>query len=313
MVYKNINRRILILAREDYIEEVPYTTRTKHGRVDYRLTMMGFRSLIPHFLNHTNEIQGLVKYIDKFGLDKIRVAAILIDEHVKSIEALNEFQKQSGGMLYDPFRNINYEELESILDLREIIQLQEIYDDMLKKMQSEIQISLKHIQDSRVRIRDATGELKSKDVKISKKLAEKELVKRKGKPTELIKAISESNQTMENTESKIAKISNDIKEREMIKGTAKILEETSAAQKAVGASSPLAGNISQVRNPMGGLQTQINSTAATLPKLANGQQQVAAESFKQTVEDMKEAAPQTAEAIKRARGRVRTSKKKKPA
>ena len=34
----------------------------------------------------------------------------------------------------------------------------------------------------------------------------------------------------------------------------------------------------------------------------------AAESFRQTVEDMKEAAPQTAEVIKKARERVKTKK-----
>ena len=179
MVYKNINRRILILAKEGFIEEVPYTKRTPHGRIDYQLTMMGFASLIPHYLNHPNEIKGLVNYIDKFGLDKIRIAGILIGEHSKTIEALNEYQKQSGGMLYDPFKNLNYEGLESTIELREIIQLQEIYDYKLKKTQSEMQISLKHIQESRVRIRDATGELKSKNLRIGRSIAEREIVNKR--------------------------------------------------------------------------------------------------------------------------------------
>lgn len=50
---------------------------------------------------------------------------------------------------------------------------------------------------------------------------------------------------------------------------------TQAAQKTVGAASPLSGGFTQIRNSLGGLNSQINTTAQALPKMTSAEQQAA--------------------------------------
>lgn len=94
MVYKNANRRILLLAKAGVIEEVKYTERTPHGRIDYKLTMDGLKQLMPYILTHPEEVENVVQYMDKFGINKKDFGELLVNKLGSIASAINEFYKQ---------------------------------------------------------------------------------------------------------------------------------------------------------------------------------------------------------------------------
>ena len=96
IVYKNVNRRILLLARAGFIEELKYAERTPHGRIEYKLTMKGLEQLIPHILADPEGVKNIVGYMDKFGLDKKALGEQLENRAVSMIDALVFYQRYSG-------------------------------------------------------------------------------------------------------------------------------------------------------------------------------------------------------------------------
>ena len=170
MVYKNINRRIVILAKEGYIEEIPYTKRTPHGRIDYKLTMKGFLFLIPYFLNNPSQMRGAVEYIDKFGLDKQEIVREVMIGHNNVIDAINEFTKYGGGggEIYSPYEKIDPELLNSVNSVDSLIFSYQTYYESVKELQSTTQLSLKYIEDGLNRLHDTLTNLESKRAELTK-------------------------------------------------------------------------------------------------------------------------------------------------
>lgn len=114
MAYKNVNRRISILVKAGLIEEVPYTKRTLHGRVDHRLTMKGLEYLIPHFLAHPDEIKALVEYMDRFGQNKQVFAHKLINQMIPKVGSTNLYLETMVSKFFYEFAPMNTEQIERL-------------------------------------------------------------------------------------------------------------------------------------------------------------------------------------------------------
>jgi hypothetical protein len=193
MTYKNANRRILLLVQNGAIEEIKYTERVPHGRIDYKLTMKGLEYLIPHFLSHPEEIKELVDYINEFRLDKVYFISLLTDGHTKSIEALNEFQRHTG-MMYNPTESITYPGMlynapenttypQGSFDfIQEVIISQEKFEKSLERLDSASGVNLEYIQIGRKRVCDKLVELKAVRDKLARKITEIERRKKIKQP-----------------------------------------------------------------------------------------------------------------------------------
>jgi hypothetical protein len=92
MVYKNVNRRVLLLATAKYIEEIKHVEKSPHGRIEYRLTIKGIRELLPYIFSlDPSGVGNIIDHIDRFELDKNEFGAILremIDERITGIDNL---------------------------------------------------------------------------------------------------------------------------------------------------------------------------------------------------------------------------------
>ena len=91
MVYKNVNRRVLLIVQAGVIEEVKYTERTTHGRIDYKLTMKGFEALLPYMLSHPTEVEDLVHYINYVGLDKKAIVDKILVRLISTLESVRKY------------------------------------------------------------------------------------------------------------------------------------------------------------------------------------------------------------------------------
>lgn len=103
IAYKNINQRLLRLARIGLLEgEVKFDTPTStHGRRDYKVTRNGLDQLIPYMKKHTEVVQDIIKYMDKIGADKNLFGLILLEEHTHMTKLLNVFEDQTGILFND--------------------------------------------------------------------------------------------------------------------------------------------------------------------------------------------------------------------
>jgi hypothetical protein len=92
MVYKNIGRRVLLLQEGGFIEEIKLEgVENLHGRKDYKLTIKGLEQLIPYFLTHTEEIENIVQYMDKFKLDKTLFQKLLTERVKSTLQVLDKY------------------------------------------------------------------------------------------------------------------------------------------------------------------------------------------------------------------------------
>lgn len=123
--YKNIGKRFVRLANRDLIEEIKLeTVENLHGRKDYRVTMKGLDHITRYFLTRPNDMQILVEYMNKFGLDKSLFAVVLNQGHALTIEALNVYQGLTG-TLFNPTKDID---IESEASLKKATRIQEEYE-----------------------------------------------------------------------------------------------------------------------------------------------------------------------------------------
>ena len=100
--YKNINQRLTRLARIGLLEgevkfDVPGSTR---GRRDYKVTMEGLERLIPYLIEHPEEIQTVIAYMEKIGLDKNLFGILLLEKHTGMSRLLNIYQDHTS-ILFD--------------------------------------------------------------------------------------------------------------------------------------------------------------------------------------------------------------------
>jgi hypothetical protein len=165
MTYKNANRRILLLVQAGVIEEIKYTERVPHGRIDYKLTIKGLTCLVPYFLGHPEEVMGLVMYMDKVGIDRSRLALPLMESKARSTEALNEFQRYTGD-LYSPPKLTDNESTDS---LRERIRVYEEYDNVIKRLQQAVESENRDLLEMIEFIRNSTSGFKAKITEKGKK------------------------------------------------------------------------------------------------------------------------------------------------
>lgn len=92
--YKNIGKRFVRLAKHKILEEVKLEgVENLHGRKDYRLTNNGLAYLLPYILIHPEEVQSIVRYMDKFGVDKKGFGETLLRTLLLIAETIKEYQK----------------------------------------------------------------------------------------------------------------------------------------------------------------------------------------------------------------------------
>src|SRR5919106_990808 len=90
MTYKNINTRVVKLFNAGLLKEVELTGRPPHGRIEYKVNIQGLEELIPDIMVHPDELDNVVQYIDKTGLDKIIFQDLLIERVISTLEALDK-------------------------------------------------------------------------------------------------------------------------------------------------------------------------------------------------------------------------------
>jgi hypothetical protein len=91
MAYNNVNKRIVNLANVGLLEEVKIG-ESIHGRKDYKVNMNGLELLIPEILTHPKEIENIVRYMDKFGLDKDIFESLLLEKYASVTKLVNEYE-----------------------------------------------------------------------------------------------------------------------------------------------------------------------------------------------------------------------------
>jgi hypothetical protein len=93
MTYRNINKRVVKLAKLGLIEEIKPDIQTIniHGRKDYRITVRGLESLIPHIMAYPKDVKTIIEHMDKFGLDKKVIGDLLSDRIHSTVESVNQF------------------------------------------------------------------------------------------------------------------------------------------------------------------------------------------------------------------------------
>jgi DNA-binding PadR family transcriptional regulator len=69
IAYKNVGRRILLLHKQGFIDEIKLESDTVPWRKDYKLTMKGLEQLIPYIQTHFEQLKTIVDYMEKFNLD----------------------------------------------------------------------------------------------------------------------------------------------------------------------------------------------------------------------------------------------------
>jgi len=105
MAYININKRVTELAKMELLEELKPDSHTVniHGRKDYKLTMKGLEGLIPYVQTHPGEVKNIVNYMDKFGIDKNRLALLLLERWTHMSKLLNVYQDHTGILFTDSY------------------------------------------------------------------------------------------------------------------------------------------------------------------------------------------------------------------
>jgi hypothetical protein len=97
MSYMNLNKKVTELCKMGLLEEIKpdLSTINTSGlfRRDYKATLKGLKHLIPHFMAHREEINGLNKYMDEFKLDKQALGASLAQDYAFRTLAFNEYLK----------------------------------------------------------------------------------------------------------------------------------------------------------------------------------------------------------------------------
>ena len=121
--YKNIGKRFVRLAKHVILEEIKLEgVENLHGRKDYRLTAKGLEYLLPYVLMHPEEVQNMVRYMDKFEIDKEGFGEALLRTLLVIAETIGEYQKVT---------NIPY-------DRHELAKLVNQFYDIIVKSGSEL-------------------------------------------------------------------------------------------------------------------------------------------------------------------------------
>lgn len=100
--YKNIGKRFVRLAKHGLLEEIKLEgVENLHGRKDYKLTTKGLERLLPYLIEHPEEIQTVIAYIEKFALNKNVFGILLLEKHTHMTKLLNAYQNHTS-ILFDP-------------------------------------------------------------------------------------------------------------------------------------------------------------------------------------------------------------------
>jgi len=100
--YKNVNKRFIKLIKIKAIEEIQIPgTSNIHGRKDFRVSLTGLELLIPYFKKYPKEIQNIVMYMDKIGLDKNLFGLSILEGFTNNTKLLNTYQYNTSVLFND--------------------------------------------------------------------------------------------------------------------------------------------------------------------------------------------------------------------
>jgi hypothetical protein len=109
MAYNNVNKRILKLHQNGYLEIVKRQNKTNtHKRKDYGVTKKGIEQLIPYLLTHPKEAEIVTKYVNKLDTMKKHILGnLLIDKIVSTLDFANQYLGSIGRLDFVPLSNLN--------------------------------------------------------------------------------------------------------------------------------------------------------------------------------------------------------------
>lgn len=92
MTYRNINKRVLRLAKVGLLEEIKADSHTVniHGRKDYKVSMTGLSCLMPHIMTQSGDANSIILYMERFGLDKRAFGNLLISQVASKIDSATQ-------------------------------------------------------------------------------------------------------------------------------------------------------------------------------------------------------------------------------
>jgi hypothetical protein len=90
--YKNVNKRVARLAKAGLLKEVFLGVHNVHGRRDFEVTILGLEHLIPYILTHTKEIEKIVDYTNKHGMNPALLKKSMLDKFLIICDSIYEFE-----------------------------------------------------------------------------------------------------------------------------------------------------------------------------------------------------------------------------
>ena len=89
MTYRNINKRVIRLAKLGLLEEIKPDVHTVniHGRKDYEVSKTGISYLMPHIMTHPGDANAIIMYMERVGLDKRAFGDLIISQVASRIDS----------------------------------------------------------------------------------------------------------------------------------------------------------------------------------------------------------------------------------
>jgi hypothetical protein len=96
MTYRNINKRVIRLAKLGLIQEIkvddPHSVNI-HGRKDYKITLKGLECIIPQMIAYPEDIKTIIEYMDKFRVDKRSIGPVLAEKAASAFQSINQLSR----------------------------------------------------------------------------------------------------------------------------------------------------------------------------------------------------------------------------
>ena len=118
MAYNNVNKRILLLHKKGYLEEIRSEQYSLHGRKDYRIKRHAIEPLISYLLFQSENFQIISEHISRSKLDREAFENRLNLKLLDILESGNSYYDSVGKTLTLPFKRIKNIRIDDIKELK---------------------------------------------------------------------------------------------------------------------------------------------------------------------------------------------------
>jgi hypothetical protein len=124
MAYNNVNKRILNLHKNGYLEVVKHQDKSNaHKRKDYKITMKGIEYLIPYLLLQSKNFEIISKYISRSGLDRQAFETKLGLKIFNILDSGNSYYEVAGKILILPSNLITEIQIKDIREPKPVTKI----------------------------------------------------------------------------------------------------------------------------------------------------------------------------------------------